>query len=398
MARKICVFTGSRAEYGLLTPLMKAIKGDPRLELQLLVSGSHLEAEFGETWREIERDGFGIDARIDMQLNSDEPVALAKSMALCLAGSAEALDRLKPDMLVLLGDRYEMLAAAEAALMLRLPIAHIHGGEITEGAIDDAVRHAITKMAHLHFAATEAYRDRIVQLGEQPSKVFWVGAPGLDNIANVSLLSPKELEGQLGLRFGKRNLLVTYHPATIERGRPSAAIRQLLEALDRFPDAHIVITKSNADTGGREINKAVDEYAHANPGRVWAVSSLGTQRYLSVMAAVDAVVGNSSSGLIEAPAVGKATVNIGSRQRGRIRAPSIVDCAEDCDSIVAGIEQALSPQMKAIASRRNSPYCRGGASEKIKDLLATATLEGLLEKKFYSPTPFRAPAGCNATA
>jgi UDP-hydrolysing UDP-N-acetyl-D-glucosamine 2-epimerase len=363
---------------------MRLIKADPDLELQILVSGAHLEAEFGETWREIERDGFQIDARIDMQLKGDEPVALAKSMSLCLSGCAEVLNRSRPDMLVLLGDRYETLAAAQAAMMLRLPIAHVHGGEVTEGAIDDAVRHAITKMAHLHFAATEEYRQRIIQLGEQPARVFRVGAPGLDNIANVIPLSAQDLEAQLGIRFGKQNFLVTYHPVTLDRAEPAAAVGQLLDALDRFPDTHIVITKSNADAGGRGVNRRLDAYAAANRGRVWAISSLGTQSYLSVMALADAVVGNSSSGIIEAPAVGKPTVNIGSRQRGRVRAPAVIDCAEDRDAIVAAIERALSPQMKATAARRNSPYGTGGASENIKKVLAAVDLENLLEKKFYS--------------
>ena len=305
---------------------MKEMQADPCIDLQLLVSGSHLAPEFGETWRQITADGFAIDAQVDMCLSSDEPVAVAKSMALGLAGFAEALDRLKPDLLVVLGDRYEALAAAEAAMLLRVPIAHIHGGEATEGAIDDSIRHAITKMAHLHFAAAELYRERILQLGEAPERVFTVGAPGLDHIDNTKLIDRRELERELGFQFGDRNLLVTYHPATLDPASPAAAVRRLLDALDRMPEVRVIMTKSNADVGGRAINAAIDDYASQRPGRVLAVSSLGQQRYLSVMAQVDAVVGNSSSGIIEAPAMGKPTVNIGPRQQGRVRAPSVIDC------------------------------------------------------------------------
>ncbi|MFZ0113148.1 MAG: UDP-N-acetylglucosamine 2-epimerase, partial [Xanthobacteraceae bacterium] len=320
---------------------------------------------------------------VDMHLDSDAPVAVAKSMALGLAGCAEALDRLKPDLLVVLGDRYEALAVAEAALLLRIPIAHIHGGEATEGAIDEQIRHAITKMAHLHFAAAERYRDRILQMGEAPERVFTVGAPGLDHIGNIKLLGRSELEQNLGFRFGERNLLVTYHPATLDQANPIKPFRRLLDALDRLPEVHIVMTKSNADVGGRAINAAVDAYAGARPERVLAVSSLGQQKYLSVMAQVDTVVGNSSSGIIEAPAMGKPTVNIGPRQQGRVRAPSVIDCADDTEAILAAIGCALSPAAQAMAARRESPYGGGGASRRIKDVLATVELDPLLAKRFH---------------
>jgi UDP-hydrolysing UDP-N-acetyl-D-glucosamine 2-epimerase len=383
MARKICVFTGTRAEYGLLYWSLKEMQADSRIDLKVLVSGSHLEPEFGETWREIAADGFAIDAKVDMHLDSDAPVAVARSMALGLAGCAEALDRLKPDLLVVLGDRYEALAVAEAALLLRIPIAHIHGGEATEGAIDEQMRHAITKMAHLHFAAAEPYRERILQMGEVPERVFTVGAPGLDHIGNTKLLSRSELECKLSFRFGKRNLLVTYHPATLDRASPVTSFQRLLDALDRLPEVNVVITKSNADVGGRAINAAIDTYAGERRERVSAVSSLGQQRYLSVIAQVDAVVGNSSSGIIEAPAMGKPTVNIGPRQQGRVRAPSVIDCADNTDAILAAIGCALSPAAQAIAARRESPYGRGGASKRIKDVLATVELDLLLVKRFH---------------
>jgi len=383
MARKICVFTGTRAEYGLLYWLLKEMQADPRIDLKVLVSGSHLEPEFGETWREIAADGFPIDAKVDMHLDSDAPVAVAKSMALGLAGCAETLDRLKPDLLVVLGDRYEALAVAEAALLLQIPIAHIHGGEATEGAIDEQMRHAITKMAHVHFAAAEPYRERIVQMGEAPERVFTVGAPGLDHIGNTKLLSRSELECKLGFRFSERNLLVTYHPATLDRANPVTSFQRLLDALDRLPEVNIVITKSNADVGGRAINAAIDTYAGERRERVLAVSSLGQQRYLSVIAQVDAVVGNSSSGIIEAPAMGKPTVNIGPRQQGRVRAPSVIDCADNTDAILAAIGCALSPAAQAIAAQRESPYGRGGASKRIKDVLATVELDFLVVKRFH---------------
>ena len=383
MARTICVFTGTRAEYGLLYWLMKEVQTDSRLNLKLLVSGSHLEPDFGETWREIVADGFTIDAKVDMHLNSDEPVGVAKSMALGLAGCAEALDRLMPDLLVVLGDRYEALAAAEAALLLRIPIAHIHGGEATEGAIDEQIRHAITKMSHLHFAAAEPYRERILHMGEAPERVFNVGAPGLDHIDNIRLIGRRELERELGFRFGERNLLVTYHPATLDRASPVPGFRRLLDALDLLPEVCLIMTKSNADVGGRAINAAIDDYAGARNGRVLAVSSLGQQRYLSVMAQVDAVVGNSSSGIIEAPAMGKPTVNIGPRQRGRVRAPSVIDCADDTEAILAAIECALSPHTRSKAERRESPYGCGGASKRIKDVLVTIELDELLAKRFH---------------
>jgi UDP-hydrolysing UDP-N-acetyl-D-glucosamine 2-epimerase len=382
MTRKICVFTGTRAEYGLLYWLLKEMQADSRIDLKVLVSGSHLEPEFGETWREIAADGFTIDAKVDMHLDSDAPVAVAKSMALGLAGCAEALDRLKPDLLVVLGDRYEALAAAEAALLLRIPVAHIHGGEATEGAIDEQIRHAITKLAHLHFAAAEPYRERVLQMGEASERVFAVGAPGLDHVSKTKLLSRIELERELSFKFGERNLLVTYHPATLDPASPAETFQRLLDALDRLPEIHLILTKSNADVGGRAINAAIDDYTKRRQGRVLAVSSLGQQRYLSVMAQVDAVVGNSSSGIVEAPAMGKPTVNIGARQQGRARAPSVIDCADDTDAIVAAIACALSPIVQATAARRESPYGTGGASKRIKDVLASVELDRLLAKRF----------------
>lgn len=380
MLRKVCVFTGSRAEYGLLAPLMREVQSDRRLQLRLIVSGSHLEPAFGETWREIVADGFAIDAKVDMKIGGDQPVEIAQSMARCLAGCAEALARISPDVLVLLGDRYEALAAAEAAMLLRIPIAHIHGGETTEGAIDDVIRHAITKLSHLHFVAAEEYRQCVVQLGEDPHRVFTVGAPGLDVIGEIALLGRAELEQDIGFHFANQNILVTYHPATLSDPDPSMGIKALFDALDEFSEFGVIITKSNADAGGRRINELIDEYASRNAGRVLAVASLGQRRYLSVMSEVDAVVGNSSSGIIEAPSMGKPTLNIGARQRGRARAPSVVDCTADTADIVAGLTKAVSSEMAVVAARKISPYSKGNASLTIKNMLAEVSLDGLLLK------------------
>jgi UDP-hydrolysing UDP-N-acetyl-D-glucosamine 2-epimerase len=381
--RTICVFTGTRAEYGLLYWLMKDIESDPRLKLRLIVSGSHLAREQGETWRQIEADGFSIDAKVDMKLDGDDPVATARSMALALSGAAEALDRLQPDIFVVLGDRYEALAVAEAALLLCIPIAHIHGGEASEGAFDDAMRHAITKLSHLHFAAAEPYRQRLIQMGEAPERVYNVGSPGLDYIARTDLAEQAELEELTGLRLGDQNLLVTYHAATLEKKRTEPGAQPLLSALDRFPSAHVIFTRANADPGGRLINSQIETWVARNRSRAICVPSLGQRLYLSAMSQCDAVVGNSSSGIIEAPAMGKPTVNIGSRQRGRERASSIIDCLDDSESITEAIAKAQTPEMRSLAQRRECPYSAGGASRRIKEVLADIALDQLLVKRFH---------------
>lgn len=384
--RKICVFTGTRAEYGLLYWLMKEIDADPRLQLQLLVSGSHLASEHGETWRGIEADGFSIDAKVDMKLGSDEPVAVARSMARCLSGSAEALGRLEPDILVVLGDRYEALAAAEAALLLRVPVAHIHGGESTEGAFDDSIRHAITKLSHLHFAAAEPYRQRIIQLGEHPDRVFTTGALGVDGIGRMTLLDRSAIGARLGLKPDDRFLLVTYHPVTLASSDDEAALNAVLDALDQFPAHRVVMTRPNADPGRTRIDDLINRYAAARGDRVRLFASLGQLHYLSAMAACDAVVGNSSSGIIEAPALGRPTVNVGSRQAGRLRGPSIIDCGEQVDAIADAIAQALTPGHQALAAARHSPYGAGGAARRIKDTLALHQLADLVRKPFHDAT------------
>ncbi len=381
--RKICVVTGTRAEYGLLCWLMREIRDDPALELQIIATGAHLSPDFGLTYRAIEADGFAIDAKVEMLLASDTPVAIAKSIGLGVIGFADALAVLKPDILVLLGDRYEILAAAQAALVARIPVAHLHGGELTEGAFDDAIRHALTKMAHLHFVAAEPYRRRVIQLGEDPDRVFNFGAPGLDSLHRLTLLGRADLEAALGFAFGAVNLLVTYHPVTLADEDPQAAMAALLAALDAFPQARIIFTRPNADTHGRVINELIDRYIEDRPGRAAAYASLGQLRYLSAVAQVDAVIGNSSSGLSEAPALKKPAVNIGARQQGRLRAASVIDCPAAPDAIRAAISRALSAEFAPVVQAAVAPYGDGDASRRIKEQLKITPLDGLAVKKFY---------------
>lgn len=381
--RKICVVTGTRAEYGLLFWLMKEIKGDPDLELQLIVTGMHLSPEFGLTYKAIEEDGFIINEKVEMLLSSDTPVGIAKSIGLATIGFADALDRLQPDILVILGDRYEILAAAQAALVAKIPVAHLHGGEVTEGVIDEAIRHSVTKMSHFHFVAAEPYRQRIIQLGESPERVLNFGTPALDNIKKLNLLNRKELEESIGFRLGKLNFLVTYHPVTLSDKGSEQPVNALLKALDNFPDAKIIFTKPNSDTGGRIIINLIDDYVAKRSHRAAAYTSLGQLRYLSAIKHVDVVMGNSSSGLIEAPAFKKPTVNLGDRQLGRLKAASVIDCKEDTESIVAAIKKALSPDFQYSLSKVVSPYGNGNASYKIKEYLKNVNLDGIIQKKFF---------------
>lgn len=381
--RKICVVTGSRAEYGLLFWLMKDINADPELELQVAVTGMHLSPEFGLTVTEIEKNGLPISARVEMLLSSDTASGIAKSVGLGVIGFSDALASLKPDLMVVLGDRFEILAAVQAALIHRIPVAHLHGGELTEGAIDESIRHAITKMSHLHFVAAEPYRQRVIQMGEQPERVHLVGAPGLDFVSRLPLLAKAELEQNLGLRFGELNFLVTYHPATLGDSSPASAFAELLQALDGFPRAHVIMTRPNADTDGRRLIDMIEDFVARRPGRAWEFTSLGQQRYLSVMQQVDVVIGNSSSGLTEAPLMKVSTVNIGTRQGGRLRAPSVIDCAEDAASICLAIEKACSPESRKIAREGVSVYGHGDASRRILDILRTTPLDGIEIKRFY---------------
>lgn len=381
--RKIAMVTGTRAEFGLLYWLMKEIEADDALELQLIATGMHLSPEFGLTYQNIEESGFHIDKKIEILLSSDTPVGISKSMGLGLISFSEAFSELKPDILVLLGDRFETLAAATAATVCRIPIAHIHGGETTEGAVDEAFRHAITKMAYLHFTATETYRKRVIQLGEDPARVFNTGAPGLDHINKLSLLSRSELEQALDFQFGKKNILITYHPVTLENSTAASQFLQVLQALDELEDTHLIFTLPNADTDGRILIQLIQDYVAKNAHKARAFTSLGQLKYLSTLQFVDVVLGNSSSGLIEAPSFKIATINIGDRQKGRMMADSVITCAPDYQSIKAAIQQAFSPEFKNKLPQVQNPYGTSGASERIKTILKNVDLSKGLKKTFY---------------
>jgi GDP/UDP-N,N'-diacetylbacillosamine 2-epimerase (hydrolysing) len=382
MSRKICVITGTRAEYGLLRWVMQGIKDDPTLTLQVIATGMHLSPEFGLTWREIERDGFGIDHKVEMLTSSDTTVGIAKSMGLGMIGLADALQALKPDLVLVLGDRFEIFAAVSAALVARIPVAHLHGGEATEGLIDEAIRHSITKMSHLHFVATEEYRRRVIQLGEQPRNVYLVGGLGIDNIKRLSLLPRDELEASLGFSLGTKSLLVTFHPVTLEIATASDQMEELLAALAELKDTQLIFTLPNADTEGRALIAMVQQFVetHANAR---AYTSLGQLRYLSTVALVDGVVGNSSSGLAEVPSFRKGTVNIGDRQRGRLMANSVINCDPERGSIGSALHTLYSNQFQASLATVCNPYGDGGASDKIVALIKAAELDGILKKRFF---------------
>lgn len=381
-ARRICIITGSRAEYGILSSLMHEIGRDGGLVLQTLVTGAHLSHKFGMTAREIEDDGYAVDAEVDLKLTDDTPLAVAEATGRAATGIAKELARLQPDMVVLLGDRYEILAAAQAAFLLGLPIAHLHGGEITEGAMDDSIRHAITKLSHLHFAAAAPYARRIMQMGEAPERVFNVGALGVDAAMALRPIDPEALDGDIGIPLRDPVFLVTYHPVTLRTGDEGIVVDSLQSALDKFQEARIVITGVNADPGRSAIAQRMIAYAARNPQRVSLHESLGQRRYLSVMRRAAAVIGNSSSGIIEAPAFGVPTVNIGARQTGRLKALSVVDCGESADEIATAIARAVDPGFQANFARQSLPYGGGGTAEKITAVIKTADLDRLKHKVF----------------
>ncbi len=354
--RKICVVTATRAEYGLLKPLMSLIQDSDNLQLQIIATGAHLSPEFGLTYKQIESDGFKIDEKIEILLSADTPSSIVKTMGMAMIGMADVFSRLKPDLLVILGDRYEMLAIASAATIFTIPIAHLHGGELTAGAYDDAIRHAISKMSSLHFTSTEEYRKRVIQLGEQPDKVFNVGAIGLDNVNNLKLLTKEELEADLNIKFNKFNYQITFHPETLGNISSQEQFQNLLNVIDQQKDSFFIFTKANADTDGRIINKMIDNYVSVNPDKAKAYSSLGTLRFLSVVKNCTAIVGNSSSGILEAPSLKTATLNIGNRQDGRVQAKSIinVDCSES--EIKRGLEELISVEFQEKVQTVVNPY------------------------------------------
>jgi len=381
--KKICVVTGTRAEYGLLKQVMRFIQEDAELKLQIIATGMHLSPEFGLTYKEIEADGFAIDCKVEMLMSSDTPVGIAKSMGLGLISFSEALSALSPDLVLVLGDRFELLSLTSAALVLRIPIAHIHGGESTEGLIDEAIRHSITKMSHLHFVAAEEYRKRVIQLGEHPSKVFMVGGLGADAISQLKLLNRDELEESLKFKMGNKNLLITFHPVTLESSTAELQMNELLLALDSLKDVKLIFTMPNADTDGRKLIKMTDEFV-SNHKNACAFTSLGQQRYLSCVSHVDGVIGNSSSGLTEVPSFKKGTINIGDRQAGRIKAESVIECGPTRDEISSSIARLYSSDFQKKLLNVSNPYAAIGASEKIVSIIKVSEFNGLLKKRFYN--------------
>lgn len=388
MKKKICVITGSRAEYGLLTPLLKRLKNDTTFKLQLVVTGAHLSHEFGLTYQEIEKDGFTIDKKLEMLLSSDSTVGICKSMGLAFIGFADIYAELQPDYILILGDRYEIFCAAAVALIHKIPIIHLHGGELTEGLYDDAIRHAITKMSHYHFTSTETYRNRVIQLGEHPDTVFNVGAIGLDNIKHLNLLSKDKIQGFLNIRFKKRNLLITFHPVTLSNQPIKDQLNQLFSALLKVKDTLYIFTKANADNDGRLINHMIDQFVDENTENAVAFTSLGQLKYLSLMRYVDAVVGNSSSGIIEAPSFKVPTINIGNRQQGRISAESVIQCDPEGNSILKALNVAFSKKFMTKIKKINNPYGNGNTSEKIMSILKRKLAQNnssvSMKKEFYN--------------
>lgn len=378
--RKICVVTGSRAEYGILRGLMKAIKDDPDLTLQVIATNQHLSKLQGETYKEIERDGFTIDYKVYMADDEapDNANTTAKAVSRGVSGFADAYDALRPDLLLILGDRYEMLAVASTALIYKLPIAHLHGGEITEGAFDDAIRHAITKMSHLHFTSTEVYRKRVIQLGEQPARVFNVGALGVENVLKNEFISKEKIERSLNFQLTDKCFLCTYHPVTLSNISSETQVMELLEALDDYKDYHIIFTYSNSDTSSQIIIKRIQEYVDNNEERCMFIPSLGQRRYFSVLKYVTAVIGNSSSGIIEVPSFGIPTLDIGDRQKGRIAAESVIHCGYSTEEIKEGLKKVVAYGHKSIVN----PYYKEGTCEGILNVIKTYPLDSLVQKHF----------------
>lgn len=382
--RKVCVITGTRAEYGLLRPLLKRIQVDNDLKLQLIVTGMHLSPEFGLTYKEIESDGFKIDEKIEILLSSDTPIGISKSMGLAMISFAETFERLKPDLLVVLGDRYEIFSAVSAASVARIPIAHIHGGETTEGAFDESFRHSITKMSYLHFTSTEEYRKRVIQLGEHPDRVFNVGAIGIESIKTLKILEKNELEESINFKLDKKTAIVTFHPVTLEKCTSRDQFQELLNTLDKFSDLKVILTKANSDTDGRIINSMIDKYVDDNRDRAISFTSMGQLRYLSAMQYIDLVIGNSSSGIIEVPSFNIPTINIGDRQKGRIQAETIINCEPIEDEIHKAMVKGLSTNFKEHIKKMNNPYGDGNVTKKIVHIIKNNLSKGIkLKKSFY---------------
>ena len=380
--RKICVVTGTRAEYGLLYWLMKEINVDNALALQVVATGMHLSEEFGNTYQQIEKDGFTIDKKVDISLTSDTELAITKSMGLGVIGFADVFNKLQPDLVVVLGDRFEIFSAVSAALIAKIPVAHLHGGEVTEGVIDESFRHSITKMSHLHFAATDEYRNRIIQLGEQPDKVFNVGGLGIDNINKLKLLSKVDFENAINFELGEKNILNTFHPVTLEKSTSRMQFQALLDSISELRNTKIIFTKANCDIDGRVINSMIDDYVAKHDNTI-AFTSMGQLNYLSALQFMDAVVGNSSSGLIEAPSFKIGTINIGDRQKGRIEADSVISCLPKKRNIDSAFNKLYSKEFQNILDKVENPYGKGGASKEIINIIKGVSLQNIIKKPFH---------------
>ncbi len=384
MKKIISVLTATRAEYGLLKPIIAKLNTVEDFDVRIVATGAHLSPEFGLTYQEIEKDGFKIDEKIEILLSSDTPSSVSKSMGLAMISFADYFDKLNPDLLIVLGDRYETLAVATTALNQRIPIAHLYGGETTEGAVDESIRHAITKLSYLHFTSTDQYRKRVIQLGENPDRVYNVGAIGIENILNETLLSKEALEENLKVDLSKPYAVVTFHPVTLENKSSENQIKSLLEACKEYKKYNFIFTKANADTEGRIINQYIDKYAEEN-NNIFAFTSLGLVRYLSALKYSLMVIGNSSSGLLEAPSFGVPTINIGDRQKGRLQASSVINCEPTQGSIRQALQLALSEEVVQKANKTVNPYGNGNTSNKIveviKDYITNNKID--LKKKFY---------------
>lgn len=381
--KKFCVFTGSRSEYWLLQPLIDELKKEKTIELQLIISGMHLSPEFGLTYNEIDTKGISKVEKIEILLSSDTPIGISKAMGLGMISYSEALNRLRPDILIGLGDRFELFSIVSSAVVNKIPVAHIHGGEITLGAYDEGFRHSITKMSHLHFCSTEIYRKRIIQLGENPKNVFNVGALGIDNIRRLKLLTKKQLENEISFKLDKPFFVVTFHPVTLERIPSEEQMYELIKALNHFDNYKIIFTKPNADNESRGIIKILDSERQKNPERIAVFESLGSLKYLSALKHCELMIGNSSSGIIEMPYFKKPTVNIGIRQKGRIFAESILNCEPKEKDIVSSINKALSTEFRKKCLKTKSLYGNGYAAKKIKKILLTRNFQDLIIKEFY---------------
>lgn len=380
--RKICFVTGTRAEYGLLSRLMRLVANDSDMQLQIIATNMHLLPEYGETYKEIEADGFRIDYKVHMQKPSDDATGIVSSMAQEMTGMNDALTKLHPDMIILLGDRYEVLVAAQVALIHRIPIAHIHGGEVTEGAFDDAIRHSVTKMSALHFTSTEEYRNRVIQMGEQPDRVFNVGSLGVENMKLIPVISKDELERSLGYNFTDKTVIATYHPVTLG-GDPAEDIQAFLEALEEIENIHVLFTMPNSDTGRDVIAKSIEDYVKRHTETSKAFTSLGLKRYLSALHYVKAAIGNSSSGIIEVPSFGIPTLNIGDRQKGRIASKSVINCGTSKNEIVDALRKCLSKDMQSYARSCVNPYDKKNTALNIFNVIKNADLSVLAQKTFY---------------